>query len=104
MDGFPHEVDPVSPTVSSVMPCLNEEQTLEVCIRKAQSCFAAMGIEGEVVVADNGSTDGSVELAQRLGARVVLQPIKGYGAALSAGIEAARAGMRITAVPTTLQP
>ena len=67
----------MSPTVSAVMPCLNEEQTLEVCIRKAQSCFAAMGIEGEVVVADNGSTDGSVELAQRLGARVVLPDDQG---------------------------
>ena len=78
-----------TPLVSAVMPCLNEEITLGVCIRKAQACFAALGIEGEVVIADNGSTDRSVEIAKELGARVVHQPIKGYGAALTAGIEAA---------------
>lgn len=77
------------PVVSAVMPCLNEEITLGVCIRKAQQCFAALGIEGEVIVADNGSTDRSAEIARGLGARVVHQPLKGYGAALSAGIEAA---------------
>jgi len=78
-----------APLVSAVMPCLNEEITLGICIRKAQQCFAALGIDGEVVIADNGSTDRSVEIARELGARVVHQPIKGYGAALSAGIEAA---------------
>ena len=75
------------PTVSAVMPCLNEERTLPTCIRKAQACFRELGIEGEVVVADNGSTDRSVEVARELGARVVHQPIKGYGAALMKGIE-----------------
>ncbi|MEO8018549.1 MAG: glycosyltransferase family 2 protein [Pseudomonadota bacterium] len=79
----------VAPLVSAVMPCLNEEITLGICIRKAQQCFAALGIEGEVVIADNGSTDRSVEIARELGARVVHQSIKGYGAALTAGIEAA---------------
>jgi glycosyltransferase involved in cell wall biosynthesis len=85
------------PAVSAVMPCLNEEATLAVCIAKAQQCFAALGIEGEVIVADNGSTDRSVEIARSLGARVVTQPIKGYGAALTAGIEAARGRIIIMA-------
>lgn len=77
--------------VSAVMPCLNEERTLGTCIRKAQACFRALGIEGEVVVADNGSTDRSVEIARQLGARVVVEAsLKGYGAALNAGIRAAR--------------
>jgi glycosyltransferase involved in cell wall biosynthesis len=78
------------PVVSAVMPCLNEDRTLAECIRKAQACFRELGIEGEVVVADNGSTDRSVEVARELGARVVHQPIKGYGAALMKGIEEAR--------------
>ncbi len=77
-------------TVSAVMPCLNEERTLATCIRKAQACLRELGIEGEVIVADNGSTDRSVEVARDLGARVVHQPIKGYGAALMKGIEEAR--------------
>jgi glycosyltransferase involved in cell wall biosynthesis len=79
-----------NPLVSAVMPCLNEEITLPTCIRKAQQCFSNLGIEGEVIIADNGSTDRSVEIARELGARVVHQPVKGYGAALMAGIEAAR--------------
>lgn len=78
------------PLVSAVMPCLNEERTLATCIRKAQQAFAAMGIAGEVIVADNGSTDQSVEIALASGARVVHQPVKGYGAALMKGIESAR--------------
>jgi glycosyltransferase involved in cell wall biosynthesis len=77
------------PVVSAVMPCLNEERTLGLCIQKAQACFRTLGIEGEVVVADNGSVDGSVEIARRLGARVVHATVKGYGAALTAGIDAA---------------
>lgn len=77
-----------APLVSAVMPCLNEVVTLGACIRKAQRCFAALGVPGEVVVADNGSSDGSVQLAQRLGARVVHASERGYGAALRAGIEA----------------
>jgi len=68
--------DPFSPrpVVSAVMPCLNEARTLPVCIRKAQASFAALGLPGEVVVADNGSSDDSVAIAQALGARVVHQP------------------------------
>lgn len=71
------------------MPCLNEERTLTVCIQKAQQCFRELGIDGEVIVADNGSNDRSVEIARQLGARVVHQPTRGYGAALIKGIEAA---------------
>jgi glycosyltransferase involved in cell wall biosynthesis len=71
-----------------LMPCLNEAETLEVCVRKAQTAMAELGVVGEVVVADNGSTDGSQEIARRLGARVVDIPVKGYGAALLGGIDA----------------
>ncbi|HXG29255.1 MAG TPA: glycosyltransferase family 2 protein [Nevskiales bacterium] len=76
--------------VSAVMPCLNEARTLATCIRKAQQSFAKLGVTGEVVVADNGSTDQSRQIAESLGARVVQEPIKGYGTALMAGIKAAR--------------
>jgi glycosyltransferase involved in cell wall biosynthesis len=76
--------------VSAVMPCLNEERTVGVCIEKAFASFRAMGIRGEVIVADNGSSDCSVEIATALGARVVHVRERGYGAALIAGIEAAR--------------
>ena len=77
------------PVVSAVMPCLNEELTLGICVDKALRAFREMGIAGEVVVADNGSTDNSVDVAGAHGARVVHQPVKGYGAALQAGIDAA---------------
>jgi hypothetical protein len=76
--------------VSAVMPCLNEERTLALCIRKAQAAFDTLGVRGEVIVADNGSTDRSVEIAETLGARVVIETVRGYGAALRAGIRAAR--------------
>ncbi|MEJ1960447.1 MAG: glycosyltransferase family 2 protein [Gammaproteobacteria bacterium] len=78
------------PLVTAVMPCLNEERTLATCIQKAQQCFRELGVAGEVVVADNGSADRSVEIAEQLGARVVHQHIRGYGAALMKGIEEAR--------------
>ena len=76
--------------LTAVMPCLNEERTVGVCIEKALTAFRQMEVLGEVVVADNGSTDQSVEIASRLGARVVHVATKGYGAALTSGIEAAR--------------
>jgi copper chaperone CopZ len=76
--------------LSILMPCLNEAETIEACIRKAQGFLARNGVSGEVVVADNGSTDGSVDLAKRLGARVVHVAARGYGAALCGGISAAR--------------
>jgi hypothetical protein len=75
--------------VSFIMPCLNEAQTLEGCIRAARRCIEEHALAGEVVVADNGSTDGSQALAARAGARVVDVPDRGYGAALRAGIAAA---------------
>jgi glycosyltransferase involved in cell wall biosynthesis len=77
------------PEVSVVMPCLNEAETLEVCIKKAQSAIERSGIEGEVIVADNGSSDGSRELAESCGARVVPVSRRGYGSALMGGIAAA---------------
>jgi glycosyltransferase involved in cell wall biosynthesis len=84
------DAERVAPELSVVMPCLNEARTLETCIRKAQASFERIGIAGEVVVADNGSTDGSREIAEELGARVVPVEQRGYGAALTGGIAAAR--------------
>ena len=82
----------VSPSheVTALMPCLNEARTLATCIQKAQTCFTDLGIDGEVVVADNGSSDGSQAIARALGARVVDVPRRGYGAALCGGIAASR--------------
>jgi glycosyltransferase involved in cell wall biosynthesis len=76
--------------VSAVMPCLNEEETIGICIKKAMQCFRALGIRGEVVVGDNGSTDRSPQIARSLGARVVHEPMKGYGSALYTAIKATR--------------
>jgi glycosyltransferase involved in cell wall biosynthesis len=76
--------------LTAVMPCLNEERTVGTCVDKARRAFRVMGIRGEVVVADNGSTDRSVEVAVARGARVVRVAKRGYGAALLAGIDAAR--------------
>lgn len=73
-----------------VIPCLNESLTIEACVREALGAFAASGIAGEVVVADNGSIDGSQDLATGAGARVVPITAKGYGNALRGGIAAAR--------------
>ena len=72
-----------------VMPCLNEAETLAVCIKKAQGFFSKHQINGEVVIADNGSTDGSQEIARSLNARVITVEAKGYGNALKGGIEEA---------------
>jgi len=76
--------------VSVVMPCLNEIDTLSICIEKAFSSMRAEGIRGEVLIADNGSTDGSREAAVALGARLVDVQTRGYGAALMGGIASAR--------------
>jgi len=73
-----------------LMPCLNEAETLAICIEKANKFLARTGIKGEVLISDNGSTDGSREIAERHGARVVLAPRRGNGIALSNGIAAAR--------------
>ncbi|MEN6458359.1 MAG: glycosyltransferase family 2 protein [Thermoguttaceae bacterium] len=77
-------------TLSVVMPCLNEEKTIAVCIAKALASFHNLGIRGEVVVVDNGSTDRSAAVATEAGARVVPHDVRGYGAALRRGIHEAR--------------
>jgi glycosyltransferase involved in cell wall biosynthesis len=78
------------PLISVVIPCLNEAQSIAPCVDQALAAFKAEAIHGEVVVSDNGSTDGSTGIAQSHGARLVHAPVRGYGAALRAGISAAR--------------
>jgi glycosyltransferase involved in cell wall biosynthesis len=78
-----------APRVSVVIPCLNEAENIEECVRRAIAAMEGAGINGEVVVADNNSTDGSGELAERAGARVVLEKRPGYGSAYLAGFSAA---------------
>ncbi len=80
---------PATPEVSVVMPCLNESRTLPACIEQIRTTFEQHGIAGEIIVADNGSTDGSQQIAERMGARVVPIPRRGYGSALMGGIDAA---------------
>ena len=70
-----------------LMPCLNEAETIGTCILKAKDYLARSNINGEILVADNGSSDGSIEIAERLGARVIRVPVRGYGTALRHGIE-----------------
>lgn len=91
--------DPVRPSgvarsgaveLSVVMPCLNEADTLEACILKAREGIEEAGIGGEIVIADNGSTDGSQDIGSRLGARVIPVKLRGYGNALMGGIDAAQ--------------
>src|SRR5215218_7601139 len=76
--------------VTVVLPCLNEAETLAVCVTKALKSLSDLGVRGEVLVSDNGSTDGSQNIAIENGARVVNAPIRGYGGALMAGIDAAK--------------
>src|SRR3989440_9288699 len=82
------ESAPVELTV--LMPCLDEARTVGTCVAKARETCRANGIVAEILVADNGSTDGSQRLAFESGARVIHVPVRGYGSALRAGIEAAR--------------
>lgn len=70
------------PELTILMPCLDEAETLPVCLRKANAWLEASGVDGEIVIGDNGSTDGSQEMARAAGARVVDVPVRGYGAAL----------------------
>jgi glycosyltransferase involved in cell wall biosynthesis len=86
--GAPEE--PVAPEVSVVIPCLNEAENIEECVRRSLQAMEAAGIVGEVVVADNDSHDGSPVLAAAAGARVVHEPRRGYGSAYLAGFAAAR--------------
>jgi len=81
-------VEPVELTI--LMPCLNEAETIQTCVKKAMGFLQRANIRGEVVVADNGSTDGSQALAQSCGARIIAIPTRGYGAALMGGIQGAR--------------
>jgi len=88
-----HRTSPIldsSVELSVVMPCLDEAETLQTCIEKALNTIRELGVSGEVVIADNGSTDGSQDIATRCGARVVDVAERGYGSALMGGIEAAR--------------
>jgi len=85
-----HSSDAEAVELSVVMPCLDEADTLALCIDKAQRAIAELGIAGEVIVADNGSRDGSQDVARRHGARVVDVQERGYGSALMGGIAAAR--------------
>jgi glycosyltransferase involved in cell wall biosynthesis len=89
IDSLSH-TPPVAIELSIVLPCLDEAETLATCVRKATESLSALGAVGEVIVADNGSADGSQDIARTEGARVVTVPRRGYGAALLAGIEAAR--------------
>src|SRR3974377_1868131 len=77
------------PKVTIVMPCLNEAETLGVCLEKAKQGLRSSGIHGEIIVADNGSTDGSLAIAAKAGVRGGARKDKGYGNALIGGISAA---------------
>jgi hypothetical protein len=95
VDALQYDRPAEGPTASPLeltilMPCLNEAETISTCVAKARSFLARAGISGEVLIADNGSSDGSVALAQRDGARVIAVAERGYGAALRAGVAAAR--------------
>jgi glycosyltransferase involved in cell wall biosynthesis len=79
-----------APQVSVVIPCLNEAETIEECVARARAALDAAGVQGEVLVSDNGSVDGSPELADAAGALVVREPRRGYGSAYLAGFAAAR--------------
>ena len=81
---------PTQTFITVLLPCLNEAETLEACLLEIQAALVEAGLQGEIVVADNGSTDGSQAIAQNLGARVVSVTERGYGAALQGGIAAAR--------------
>src|SRR5207249_2673828 len=89
-------IDPIadirngSPEVSVVLPCLNEADSVGMCVREALTTMESQAIDGEVLVVDNGSTDGSAEIARAAGARVISELRPGYGRALRTGIEASR--------------
>jgi glycosyltransferase involved in cell wall biosynthesis len=100
--------------VSVVMPCLNEEEAIATCVEEALGSIAAMGLSGEVVVVDNGSTDRSVAVARAAGARVIHEPMRGYGNACRRGLSEARGRYLVmgdsdgtydfTALPSFVQP
>src|SRR3984885_8129863 len=86
--GAPESMDAEIPLVSVVIPCLNEAENIESCVRAALEAIVRMGVHGEVVVADNNSEDDSAQLAERAGARVVVERRRGYGSAYMAGVAA----------------
>jgi glycosyltransferase involved in cell wall biosynthesis len=86
----PQQKSSPDPVISIVMPCLDEEETIGICVQKALEGIARTGLPGEVIVSDNGSEDRSIEIAQSLGARVINAPKRGYGNAYLAGFAAAR--------------
>lgn len=80
----------MDPAVSVILPCLNEARTLGACVARARSCLVPLGLSHEILLADNGSSDGSVQLARSLGVRVVNIPQRGYGQVLRGGFTAAK--------------
>src|SRR5207248_2665230 len=86
----PAERDAHAPLVSVVIPCLNEAENIEACVKEALAAIALMDVPGEVVVADNNSDDDSARIAQSAGARVVVERRRGYGSAYMAGFAASR--------------
>ena len=88
---------PVHLATSVVIPCLNEQDSIALCVREALEAMSTHGIEGEVVVVDNGSTDDSMRLATQAGARIVNESRRGYGSALRTGITAARGDVVVMA-------
>ncbi len=90
--GAPGDVE-----VSVIIPCLNERDSIGICVDKAQESLKNMGVKGEIIVVDNGSTDGSAQVAEEKGARVFIQKIKGYGSALRRGFEEAKGQFLIMA-------
>src|SRR5687767_9841905 len=86
----PSERAELAPAVSVVLPCLDEELGVGGCVEQIRAVFTEAGISGEVVVCDNGSTDRSAEIAERSGARVVHEPLRGYGNAYRTGFSHAR--------------
>jgi glycosyltransferase involved in cell wall biosynthesis len=89
-EALPEQPSGAPVRVSVVIPCLNEAETIEECVRRARTAIEASGVTGEVVVADNGSDDGSAALAEAAGAHVVHEPRRGYGSAYLAGFDAAQ--------------
>lgn len=76
--------------VSVVMPCLNEQEAVGICVRKAKKALDDLGIQGEIIVVDNGSNDNSIDIAQKEGAKVIIEPEKGYGSAYLRGFKEAK--------------
>ena len=90
LDGWPGPEAECDLELSIIIPCLNEAETIGACVKKASDFLKRNALSGEVIVADNGSTDGSQSIARRLGARLIEVPVRGYGAALQGAIAAAK--------------